>query len=82
MQNTLVLGADLSHPGPGAIQGCPSIAAIFASVDDDGGKFLGSMRLQTLGHSDQLFCFVNLRTSLTLLDLQFSEDMVLERINA
>jgi hypothetical protein len=53
MQNTILLGADLSHPGPGAIQGYPSIAAIVGSVDDDGGKFLGSMRLQTLAHSDR-----------------------------
>jgi hypothetical protein len=53
MQETMVLGADLSHPGPGAIQGCPSISAIVGSVDDDGGKYLGSMRLQTLNQSDR-----------------------------
>jgi eukaryotic translation initiation factor 2C len=47
IHKTLVLGADLSHPGPGAIFGCPSIAAVVGSVDDNGGKFLGSMRLQT-----------------------------------
>jgi hypothetical protein len=51
--NTLVLGADLSHPGPGSINGCPSIAAIVGSVDDDGGRFLGSMRLQTKNESDR-----------------------------
>ncbi|OAL44588.1 Piwi-domain-containing protein [Pyrenochaeta sp. DS3sAY3a] len=46
MKDTLVLGADVTHPGPGSLSGTPSIAAIVGSVDDRGGKFLGSMRLQ------------------------------------
>ncbi|KAH9867104.1 hypothetical protein IAQ61_007696 [Plenodomus lingam] len=37
---------DVTHPGPGALLGTPSIAAIVGSVDQHGGKFLGSMRLQ------------------------------------
>jgi hypothetical protein len=47
MKNTWILGADVSHAGPGAIQYCPAIAAIVGSVDDIGGQYLGSMRLQT-----------------------------------
>lgn len=46
LKDTLVLGADVTHPGPGSITGCPSIAAVVGSVDAAGGKFLGSMRLQ------------------------------------
>lgn len=41
MQGTMILGADVTHPGPGAIQGCPSIAAIVGSVEDNAGKFPG-----------------------------------------
>ncbi|XPT01576.1 hypothetical protein M3J09_010708 [Ascochyta lentis] len=46
MPDTLVLGADVTHPSVGALQGCPSIAAIVGSVDAHAGRFLGSMRLQ------------------------------------
>ncbi|KAJ4376118.1 hypothetical protein N0V83_001399 [Neocucurbitaria cava] len=42
----MILGADVTHPGGGSLKGCPSIAALVGSVDLDGGKFLGSMRLQ------------------------------------
>ncbi|KAF2648959.1 hypothetical protein K491DRAFT_735867 [Lophiostoma macrostomum CBS 122681] len=38
---TLVLGADVTHPGLGALHGCPSIAAVVGSVDGTGGKFFG-----------------------------------------
>ncbi|KAF2709989.1 Piwi-domain-containing protein [Pleomassaria siparia CBS 279.74] len=47
MSDTLVLGADVTHPGPTAVLNCPSIAAIVGSVDSRAGRFLGSMRLQT-----------------------------------
>ena len=46
MEDKLVLGADVTHPGPGSIPGCPSIASIVGSVDRHAGRFLGSMRLQ------------------------------------
>ncbi|CAO2651808.1 Nn.00g000910.m01.CDS01 [Neocucurbitaria sp. VM-36] len=45
-RSTMILGADVTHPGAGSLIGCPSIAALVGSVDLDGGKFLGSMRLQ------------------------------------
>lgn len=38
--------SDVTHAGPGSLPGTPSIAAIVGSVDECGGKFLGSMRLQ------------------------------------
>jgi eukaryotic translation initiation factor 2C len=46
LNNTLVLGADVTHPGFGALSGTPSIAAVVGSVDNTGGMFLGSMCLQ------------------------------------
>lgn len=46
LSDTLVLGADVTHPSPGSLPGCPSIAAVVGSCHSSGGKFLGSMRLQ------------------------------------
>lgn len=46
LKDTLVLGADVTHANKGALYGTPSIAAVVGSVDELGGKFLGSMRLQ------------------------------------
>ena len=44
--NTIVLGADVTHPMGHCAPACPSIAAVVGSVDDDFGQFPGSMRLQ------------------------------------
>ncbi|KAF3038916.1 hypothetical protein E8E11_000595 [Didymella keratinophila] len=52
MADTLVLGADVTHPSGGSIQGCPSIAAIAGSVDNHAGRFLGSMCLQSAGKKE------------------------------
>ncbi|KAH3913322.1 hypothetical protein HBH56_101590 [Parastagonospora nodorum] len=46
LQDTLVLGADITHPSPGSLVGCPSIAAVVGSVNSMSTKYLGSMRLQ------------------------------------
>ena len=46
LQGTLVLGADVTHPGTGSLVGCPSIAAVVGSIDSNAIKFRGSMRLQ------------------------------------
>jgi eukaryotic translation initiation factor 2C len=55
MKDTLVLGADVTHPNSSSIIGCPSIAAIVGSVDDHAGRFLGSMRLQSEGKKEVRF---------------------------
>jgi hypothetical protein len=34
-QKTMMVGIDVSHPGPGSREGAPSIAAVVASVDDN-----------------------------------------------
>lgn len=44
--DTMVVGADVTHPTGGAIMGCPSIAAVVASTDNDFMNYPGSMRLQ------------------------------------
>ncbi|KAF2126832.1 Piwi-domain-containing protein [Dothidotthia symphoricarpi CBS 119687] len=69
LRNTMVLGADLVHPGSGAFPGTPSIASIVGSVDSHGGKCLGSMRLQSIEKTDR-------EVSLSV------ETMVLERLKA
>jgi eukaryotic translation initiation factor 2C len=45
-KNTLVLGADVTHPSPGALPGAPSIAAVVGSLGETGGKFVGELSLQ------------------------------------
>ncbi|CAN9434596.1 unnamed protein product [Alternaria alternata] len=47
LENTIVIGADVTHPGSGALQGTPSIAAIVSSLEANGGRFRGNMRLQS-----------------------------------
>lgn len=46
LQDTLVLGADVTHPGSGALEGTPSIAAVVGSIEANGGRFQGIMCLQ------------------------------------
>ena len=61
LKDTLLLGADVTYPGPGSLMGCPSIAVIVGSVDSWAGQFLGSMRLQSGGRKEvfptKLNCF-------------------------
>lgn len=63
LKDTLILGADVTHPGPGALIGTPSIAAIVGSVENRGGKFLGSLRLQSkenkeVSYIDRQSCWI------------------------
>ena len=43
---TIIMGADVAHPTASAVPGCPSIAAVVGSVDDNFVRYPGSMRLQ------------------------------------
>ncbi|KAK0486559.1 argonaute-like protein [Armillaria novae-zelandiae] len=45
-KKTMMVGIDVTHPGPGTKFGTPSIAAVVASVDDDFVQFPASMRIQ------------------------------------
>ncbi|CAG8960888.1 hypothetical protein HYFRA_00002425 [Hymenoscyphus fraxineus] len=44
-KDTMIVGADCTHPGAG-VEHCPSIAAIVATNDDESSQYLGSARLQ------------------------------------
>lgn len=44
--DTIVIGADVTHPLGHCASACPSVAAVVGSVDDDFTKFPASMRLQ------------------------------------
>ncbi|KAG7450179.1 argonaute-like protein [Guyanagaster necrorhizus] len=43
---TMLVGIDVTHPGPGSVRGTPSIAAVVASVDSYFAQFPASMQLQ------------------------------------
>lgn len=43
---TMLMGMDVTHPGPGALQGTPSIAAVVASVDDLLSQYPASLSIQ------------------------------------
>ncbi|KAK7683759.1 hypothetical protein QCA50_013135 [Cerrena zonata] len=43
---TMLVGMDVTHPGPGTVSGTPSIAAVVASIDKDFGQFPASMKIQ------------------------------------
>ncbi|KAF8848371.1 Piwi-domain-containing protein [Acephala macrosclerotiorum] len=44
-KETMIVGADVTHPGQFA-EGCPSMAAVVATIDDTSGHYLGSARQQ------------------------------------
>ncbi|PBP24089.1 QDE2 protein, partial [Diplocarpon rosae] len=44
-KNTMVVGADVTHPGNGLVD-CPSMAAVVATHDERSGHYLVSARLQ------------------------------------
>ena len=43
---TMLVGIDVTHPGPSSVPGSPSIAGVVASVDQDFVQFPASLRLQ------------------------------------
>ncbi|TFK35795.1 argonaute-like protein [Crucibulum laeve] len=45
-KKTMMVGIDVTHPGPGSQEGTPSIAAVVASVDDSFVQFPASLRIQ------------------------------------
>ncbi len=45
-KRTMIIGADVTHPGPTSIDGTPSIAAVVASVDAHFVHYPASIRLQ------------------------------------
>ena len=45
-KTTMVMGIDVTKPGPGSTPGTPSIAAVVASIDDRFAQFPASLSLQ------------------------------------
>lgn len=43
---TMLVGIDVTHPGPGSVKGTPSIAAVVASVDRDYAQYPATMEIQ------------------------------------
>jgi len=46
MEPTMLVGMDVTHPGPGSLKGTPSIPAVVASIDENFAQFPASMRIQ------------------------------------
>ena len=44
--STMLVGIDVTHPGPGSVRGTPSIAAVVASVDGYYAQYPASMEIQ------------------------------------
>lgn len=42
----MMVGIDVTHPGPGSVKGTPSIAVVVASIDRDLAQFPASLRIQ------------------------------------
>ncbi|KAI0028802.1 Piwi domain-containing protein, partial [Vararia minispora EC-137] len=66
-KRTMMVGIDVTHPGPTSVPGTPSIAAVVASVDQDFAQFPASLRIQESSQEE---------TKLAL------EDMMIERLQA
>ncbi|KAI6038599.1 Piwi-domain-containing protein [Pisolithus marmoratus] len=43
---TMIVGMDVTHPGPGSAKGTPSIAAVVASVDSQYAQYPGCLEIQ------------------------------------
>lgn len=72
-EDTIILGADVIHPGALSIEGTPSIAALVGSVDDSYSKYLGSMRRQPFDPKKQ---------SKEIIEPGHMKGMVVERLRA
>ncbi|CAK5264708.1 unnamed protein product [Mycena citricolor] len=42
----MLVGVDVTHPGPGSVKGTPSVSAVVASIDNQFAQFPASMRIQ------------------------------------
>lgn len=47
--DTMIIGADVTHPSPGGARGIPSIAAVVGSMDKNFARYSGQVRLNPSG---------------------------------
>ncbi|KAF2838402.1 hypothetical protein M501DRAFT_879191 [Patellaria atrata CBS 101060] len=59
-ENILVIGADVTHPGPASVKGTLSVTAMVGNVDRYGGRFLGSLSLQQESRQEMILNFESL----------------------
>lgn len=52
---TMLVGIDVTHPGPGSIKGTPSIAAVVASCEPEFAQYPASMEIQESKKEVNLF---------------------------
>jgi eukaryotic translation initiation factor 2C len=59
-KKTMMVGIDVTHPGPTSLPGTPSVAAVVASIDQDFAQFPASLRIQEsrkeVRHPGRLSC--------------------------
>ena len=55
----MLVGMDVTHPGPGSVEGTPSIAAVVGSVDNNFAQFPVSIRCQTSRQEVRVSPFTN-----------------------
>lgn len=46
LNDCIIIGADVTHPGRGAVNGCPSVAAVVGSIGPNHMTYPGELRLQ------------------------------------
>jgi hypothetical protein len=61
LENTIVFGADVGHPGSGSVAGIPSVACVVASLDIEFQNYPGSMRLQAGGQEVSSVCKLSIQ---------------------
>lgn len=60
LAGTMLVGMDVTHPGPGTVKGTPSIAAVVASCDNQFTLYPASIRMQKSRQEvSSSFCFWN-----------------------
>ncbi|KAI0821782.1 Piwi-domain-containing protein [Trametes gibbosa] len=69
-KKTMIMGIDVTHPGPKSLPGSPSIAAVVASVDDNFVQFPASMSLQKPDWNKESKEMVEKLTQMTIERLQ------------
>ncbi|KAH9850924.1 Piwi-domain-containing protein [Lenzites betulinus] len=69
-KKTMIMGIDVTHPGPKSLPGSPSIAAVVASIDDNFVQFPASMTLQKPDWNKESKEMVEKLTQMTIERLQ------------